>query len=234
MKTVLALRHVHFENLGTLEPLLRQRGYGIEYHDIGVHDLKAVDAIGPSLVVVLGAPVGAYEEASYPFLRQELNLIEQRLAARRPLLGICLGAQLMARVLGATVGPMKQKEIGFSPLTLTSAGRMSPLAKLAADPPVLHWHGDQFAIPTGLESLASTPLCPNQAFALGDYALGLQFHLEADSERIEQWLVGHAAELGQAGMDSVALRAQAQTHGVRLKAAAQTVFSAWLDPIDRQ
>jgi GMP synthase (glutamine-hydrolysing) len=232
MKTVLAIRHIHFEDLGTLEPLLRQRGYKIQYCDIGDHSLMTMVAEEPDLMVVLGAPIGAYDEATYPFLSQELMLIEQRLAARRPLLGICLGAQLMARALGAKVAPMGHKEIGFSPLTLTAASLASPLSRLASDQPVLHWHGDQFAIPSGLDSLAATPLCPHQAFALGSYALGLQFHLEADSEHIEQWLVGHADELGQAGIDPVILRAQAQTHGPRLKAASQAVFSAWLDGFD--
>jgi GMP synthase (glutamine-hydrolysing) len=231
MKTALAIRHIHFEDLGTLEPLLRQRGYEVRYHDVGVHDFNSVDAESPSLIVVLGAPIGAYDEATYPFLSNELQLIGQRLAARRPLLGICLGAQLMARALGATVAPMGHKEIGFSPLTLTAAGKASPLAVLAADQPVLHWHGDQFAIPDGLDSLAATPLCPHQAFAVGEYALGLQFHLEADTRRIEQWLVGHAGELAQAGVDPVALRAEARACGPRLEAASRAVFAAWLDRI---
>jgi len=232
MKTALVIRHVHFEDLGTLEPLLRQRGYEVRYHDVGVDDFHALNTESPGLVVVLGAPVGAYDEAVYPFLSNELQLIGERLAARRPLLGICLGAQLMARALGATVAPMGHKEIGFSPLTLTAAGKGSPLAALAPDQPVLHWHGDQFAIPDGLESLATTPLCPHQAFAVGEYALGLQFHLEADTRRIEQWLVGHAGELAQAGVDPVALRDEARTAGPRLEAASQAVFAAWLDRIE--
>jgi len=234
MKTAIAIRHVHFEDLGTLEPLLQRRGYKIHYRDAGVHELEAPEVNAADLLVALGAPIGAYDEGTYPFLTQELRLMEQRLAANLPMLGICLGAQLMARVLGAAVAPMGHKEIGFSPLTLTVAGRASLLARLPADTAVLHWHGDQFAIPSGTDSLASTPLCPHQAFALGDYALGLQFHLEADLERIEQWLVGHAAELTQAGVDPNTLRAQAQADSARLKMAAEAVFDAWLDQIERQ
>ncbi len=213
MKTAIAIRHLHFEDLGTLEPLLHQRGYKIRYCDAGVHDPKTVEVEKSDLLVVLGAPIGACDENAYPFLTRELELIEQRFEARSPLLGICLGAQLMARVLGAAVVPMKRKEIGFSPITLTVAGRVSSLAALSADTSVLLWHGDQFAIPNGTDNLASTPLCPHQAFVLGGYALGLQFHLEADAERIESWLLGHAAELAQAGIDPRMLRAQAKAHG---------------------
>ena len=135
-------------------------------------------------------------------------------------------------MLGAAVTPMGHKEIGFSPVMLTAAGRASPLAGLTADTDVLHWHGDQFAIPNGLESLASTSLCPHQAFAAGDYALGLQFHLEADPQRIEEWLVGHAVELAHARVDPSTLRAQAKAHGARLKTAAEAVFGAWLDQVE--
>ena len=131
MKTALALRHVHFEDLGTLEPLLRERGFEPRYLDPCVDDLAAVDAAAPELLVVLGGPIGAFDEAIHPFLAAELRLIERRLASGRPLLGICLGAQLIARLLGANVAPMGYKEIGFSELTLTDEGRHSALAPLA-------------------------------------------------------------------------------------------------------
>jgi GMP synthase (glutamine-hydrolysing) len=232
MKTAIAIRHLHFEDLGTLEPLLHQRGYAIHYCDAGVHELRTVEAENSDLLVVLGAPIGAFYEDSYPFLTQELKLIEQRIEARRPLLGICLGAQLMARVLGAAVEPMKRKEIGFSPITLTTAGSTSLLAAIPAGTSVLHWHGDQFAIPDNTDNLASTPLCPHQAFTLNDYALGLQFHLEADAQRIEPWLIGHAAELAQAGIDPRNLRAEAKAYGAQLKTAADAVFNLWLNQIE--
>ncbi len=234
MKTAIAIRHLHFEDLGTLEPLLHERGYNLRYGDAGVHELKAVEVEKSDLLVVLGAPIGACDENAYPFLTQELNLIERRIEARRPLLGICLGAQLMARALGAAVAPMERKEIGFSPIALTVAGCAALLAALPADTSLLHWHGDQFAIPNGTESLASTPLSPHQASALDGHALGLQFHLEADAERIEPWLIGHAAELTQAGIDPRMLRAQAKAHGAQLKTAANAVFHLWLNQIELQ
>jgi GMP synthase (glutamine-hydrolysing) len=227
MKSALAVRHVPFEDLGVLEPFLRRQGYDVRYIDACTDDLSAIDAAAADLLVVLGGPIGAYDEEVYPFLTAELELVRARLAADKPLLGVCLGAQIMARVLGAKVGPMGVKEIGFSPLTLTEAGRASPLA-LLGDAPVLHWHGDQFDIPAGAERLAYTDICPNQAFAVGRNTLGLQFHLEADPAKLERWLVGHACELGSAGIDPREIRAQIAAHGPALTALASQIVGRWL------
>ena len=230
-KTVLALRHLAFEDLGLLRPVLEARGFGrFLTLDAGVDELRDVDLDAVDLLVVLGGPIGAYDDALYPYLKDELALIQRRLAARRPLLGICLGAQLMARALGAPVRPMAhgRKEIGFAPLTLTDAGRDSALAPLALGQPVLHWHGDQFEIPAGCTSLARTPLCPHQAFAVEHVALGLQFHLESDPARLEQWLIGHAGELAQARIPLDALRRDAITHGPALRAALGEVVDRWM------
>ncbi|QTF07214.1 glutamine amidotransferase [Brenneria izadpanahii] len=227
MKTALALRHVHFEDLGILESLLPDYGYTFRYLDPAVDDLSSVNLDDCDLLVVLGGPIGAFDHETYPFLNAELTLIRRRLESKRPILGICLGAQLMARALGRHVGPMGVKEIGFSPLSLTPAGECSVLSPLAGAP-VLHWHGDRFEIPDGARLLAETPVCPHQAFALGDYALGLQFHLEVTPGNLEHWLVGHACELGQAGIDPRVLRAQAAECRGILAEAARQVFGGWL------
>lgn len=227
MKQVLAIRHVHFEDLGILEPVLEARGYRVRYVEAPTADLASIDAVAPDLIVVLGAPIGAFDEETYPFLVDELDLVSRRLRARRPLLGICLGAQLIARELGAKVKPMGVKEIGFSPLTLTEAGRASPLARLG-DTPVLHWHGDQFQNPSGAVRLASTDACEHQAFSVGRHVLALQFHLEADPDRLESWLVGHACELAQAGIDPREIRRQSEDCRQRLRVAAAAVIEEWL------
>ncbi|WP_406625202.1 glutamine amidotransferase [Acidovorax sp. SDU_ACID1] len=231
-RTVIAIRHIHFEDLGTLEPLLQKRGYTVHYVDATVDDLSAVDTLAPDLLVVLGGPIGAFDDGIHPFLVDELAVVQRRLAAGLPIMGICLGAQLIARALGAKVYALGVKEIGFSPVQLTEGGRASVLAALG-DTPVLHWHGDQFDIPDGAEWLARTEIGENQAFSRGATVLGLQFHLEADIRQIERWLVGHACELGQAGIDPRTLRAQALAQQDRLAAAATAVVGAWLDGIDK-
>lgn len=227
-RTALAIRHLAFEDLGTLEPLLLARGYRVEYIDATTHPLARLDTLAPDLLVVLGGPIGAYDEALYPFLADELACIRQRMARSLPTLGICLGAQLMARALGARVYPLGRKEIGFGPLQLTAEGQDSALAAVG-DAAVLHWHGDQFDIPPGARRLAATAIGANQAFSAGPALLGLQFHLEADVRTLERWLVGHACELGQAGIDPRRLRAEALASQSRLAAAAAAVFEAWLD-----
>ncbi len=231
MKTAIAIRHLHVEDLGTLGPLLKARGYDVQYVDATQDELSALDVEAADLLVVLGGPIGAFDDDTYPFLVDELAQVGRRLQSQRPVLGICLGAQLIARALGARVYALGAKEIGFGRLALTPEGERSPLAALG-DSPVLHWHGDQFDIPPGAVRLASTAMGLNQAFARGRQVLGLQFHLEADTRHIEHWLVGHVSELNQAGIDPRLLRAEARQLGASLSSAAAAVFGRWLDGLE--
>lgn len=230
MKEVVAVRHLSFEHLGTLAPLLSGRGFRIRYLDAGVADLKGFDPLSPALLVMLGAPIGACDEAQYPFLGDELRIIEQRLRAQRPLLGICLGAQLMARALGSRVYAGAAREIGWAPIQLTPEGEKSCLAGLrSCGCQVLHWHGDTFDLPPAATRLASTATTPNQAFAIGDQALALQFHLEADPAEIERWLIGHAHEIAAtAGVSPEAIRADTARHGAAVAASAAGCIQHWL------
>jgi len=232
MKSAVAIRHVGFEDLSAFAPALRLAGYQVDYWDIGEQELWTLEPVRTDLLIVLGGPIGAYEDAVYPFLKDEIDLLEQRLAANRPTLGICLGAQLIARAAGARVFPSGAKEIGFAPITLTEAGRSSCLAPFADEPMTLHWHGDTFDLPAGAERLASTDLCENQAFAVGPNIIGFQFHPEASATGFEKWLVGHAAELTAARIDVPRLRADAQTYGPELERKAQAVLSAWLGKLE--
>ena len=230
MKSALILRHLAFEDLGAFAPVLRNAGYRLKEVEAAMAPLP--DPLEPDLVVVLGGPIGVNDGAAYPCMTEERDWLAMRLADDRPTLGLCLGAQLMAAALGARVAPIAKKEIGFAPLTLTAAGRAGPLGHLA-DIPVLHWHGEGFDLPAGAERLAATPACPNQAFALGPNLLGLQCHPEAGMlPDFERWLIGHSAELAQAGIAPEALRQDAKAHGPALRAAGQAMFRHWLRELE--
>jgi len=232
MKQAVAISHVAFEDMGSFAVVLEQAGYSLRYLEAGWDDLTSLDPLAPDLLVVLGGPIGAYEEELYPFIEAELNIIRQRLAARRPLLGICLGAQLMARAMGARVyAGGNGKEIGWSPLQLTEAGMHSPLRYLAAEnTSVLHWHGDTFDLPEGAALLASTAQYPHQAFAIGNHALGLQFHPEVTACGLERWFIGHAAEFGTSAAISVPqLRSDTACHAGALQQQGQLFFMQWLE-----
>jgi GMP synthase (glutamine-hydrolysing) len=231
MKTCLVLRHVSFEDLGTLAGILAQRGFAQRYVEVGIDRLVGADIQACDLLVVLGGPIGVYEEQAYPFLVEETKLIGERLRAARPTLGICLGAQLMAKALGASVAAGPEKEIGLAPVDLTAEGRATPL-RLLEGVPVLNWHGDNLDLPQGCERLAFTRLCPVQAFRKGPNLLGLQFHIEADAHRMESWLIGHTVELGKANIDPRALRNDIARHGRMLQQTAHAIFNEWLDGLE--
>jgi GMP synthase (glutamine-hydrolysing) len=228
MTECIAIRHLTFEDVGLMSGLLGERGIGVRYLDAGIDHFDPAQIAAAGLVVVLGGPIGVYEEDQYPFLHDELVALRARLDTGRPTLGICLGAQLIAKALGAKVAPGPQKEIGWGPIALSEAGRASVLAPFDGVP-VLHWHGDNAALPPGAIGLASTPACPVQAFAIGRTVLALQFHIEADPARIEQWLVGHTVELGKAGIDPRILRRQAAEMGPLTASTGRKVLGNWLD-----
>jgi len=223
---VTVVQHLSFEDLGSFAQPLSERGHSVQVVQAGVDDVgRAID--DAELLVVLGGPIGVYETDRYPFLLEELAALERRLAARRPTLGICLGAQLVAKAMGADVYPGGRKEIGWSALQLSDAGVQSPL-RLLAGVPVLHWHGDTFDLPADAELLASSSLYPNQAFRVGCNILALQFHPEALTRQFECWLIGHAGELAAAKLDVPALRAQSRANGPLLERAGQAMVHAWM------
>lgn len=221
-KQAVVIRHLAFEDLGILAPLLADAGYSITYYEAGVQpfDRQIVDA---DLLVVLGGPIGVNDVADYPWLAQEMDWIRQRLQQQKRTIGICLGAQLMAAAMGGQVVSGTRMELGWSALTLKGDALVA-LENL----PVLHWHGDNIVAPQEAEVLASTEYCPVQAFSLGDYALGLQFHLEVQAEQFERWLVGHTGDLRRQGVDIPKLRNETLVHCRNLSAAAQAVFTAWI------
>jgi GMP synthase (glutamine-hydrolysing) len=220
------IQHLHFENLGNLQPALLDAGYSVEYFDaVNPEHLDKIETTVCDLLIILGGPIGVYEEDSYPFLTQEKRIIKKRIEKKQPLIGICLGAQLIASTLGAKVYPGDTKEIGWKTITSTSDIEFSSLNQQR----VLHWHGDTFDLPEGAERIFSSELYPNQGFTYGENVLALQFHIEVQPHRIEEWLVGHACEISSLKTESVKkIRHDTQTYAPLLQGLAKGMWTKWL------
>jgi GMP synthase (glutamine-hydrolysing) len=231
MTTVTAIRHVAFEDLGTLEDAFAARKWKVNYIEAPVADWTAFDPLTPDLLVVLGGPIGVYDDNIYPFLTPEIAAIKKRLGADKPTLGICLGAQLIARALDASVYPNPEKELGWGPLLLTAKGQASPVRHLAAEHTfMLHWHGDTFDLPEGAVLLAGTEVCLHQAFAWGKATLAFQCHPEVRARDLEKWFVGHAAEIqATPGVNVPFLRRETGRYGAALERQGTLCFDEWLD-----
>lgn len=227
---VVALRHVAFEDLGSLATAIGHAGGELRYVEAGIENLKTLDPLEPDLLVVLGGPLGAYEDSDYPFLSDEVSILQARLEEDRPTLGICLGAQLMARALGARVYPGTGKEIGWAPLTLVNTQQLPAFRYFDREATsVLHWHGDTFDLPAGATLLASTSNYRNQAFKYGKRSLGLQFHPEVLPADFEHWLIGHACEIANTpGISVNDLRKSTLLFGAQLRVQARHFWDEWL------
>ncbi len=233
-RSAVALRHVAFEDLGLLAPIMDRHGWDVSFCEAAVDDLTHRSIKNADMIIVLGGPIGVYETSAYPFLTEEIALLEYRLSRNLSTLGICLGSQLMAKALGSRVFKGDIKEIGWGAVELTEAGASSCLSALRDDDAVvLHWHGDSFDLPAGASRLASNRNYENQAFAYGDNALALQFHAEADPRQLEEWYVGHAVELAAAGISVTDLRAQTSKHQHGLALRAERIFGQWLRQITK-
>jgi GMP synthase (glutamine-hydrolysing) len=228
MKNAVAIYHVAFEDAGTLGPVLKERGVELTYLQAGRDDLSP--ALDADLVLVLGGPIGIYEIDRYPFLKDELAIVEKLVKQGTPIVGICLGAQALAAVLAARVYPGKQAELGWDQLILTDEGKASPLGLLEGLH-ILNWHGDTFDLPTGATRLASTPITPNQAFSYGPNVLALQFHVELEGRDMERWLIGHTLELAKHKVDLAQMRAETARYAPPTNEASRALFRAWLDGV---
>ncbi|HEY6451728.1 MAG TPA: glutamine amidotransferase [Steroidobacteraceae bacterium] len=230
MRLALAVRHVHFEDCGTLAEVLSERGIGVRYLEAGREALREIDVSRADLVIGLGGPIGVYEDDRYPWIRDELKLLERSLALGKPVLGICLGAQMLAHVLGARVYASPIHELGWKPLRLTEEGRGSAIAPLAPElTSLLHWHGDTFELPRDATLLASTAEVAHQIFECGPRVLGFQCHPEIRARDIEAWLIGHAVEIARtegAGVEQ--LRRDTLRFAPALARQARAVFDSWL------
>lgn len=188
MRKLLVFQHSAREPLGVLDPMLRQAGFRIRYVNFSRRPDLRPDVGRYHALVVLGGPMNVDQQDRHPHLATEIALIREALARGIPILGICLGAQLLAAALGANVQPNHVREIGWYRLHATAAANGDPLCRHLGEHHVFQWHAYTFDLPAGAVHLASTPTCSNQAFRHGDRAWGLQFHLEADLPLIQEWL----------------------------------------------
>lgn len=242
MKKVLVLQHVASEPLGELDPLLRASGMRIRYVNFARHPGTQVDVARYSGLVVLGGPMNVDQADHYHHLLHEIEVIRIALERKIPVLGICLGAQLLAAALGATVHPNAVREIGWYPITVSSNAKADPLfTHFDVEARVFQWHAYTFTEPRDSVHLASTASCANQAFCHGGFAYGLQFHLEVDESLIERWLnlSEHDHELESLGGDAYAQRVREETQRyVEIsRTRARAVFGAFvklLGPTRRQ
>jgi GMP synthase-like glutamine amidotransferase len=170
-------QHAPFEGLGAIEGWLLARGHTLSCTRFYADEASPVNSGGFDWLIVMGGPMNVYQYEAYPWLSSEKHLIREAITAGKRVMGICLGAQLIADVLGGKVYQNDEREIGWFPVRAVSAGVTSPFA-FPRQTPVFHWHGDTFALPPGSAWLAESDGCAHQAFAVGTRVLGLQFHLE--------------------------------------------------------
>ena len=232
------IRHLAFEDLAGFTSLLQAKDIEVNYIEAADYalkpdDMSQIDALSDDLLIILGGPVSVNDKAMFPFIEAEINLLEQRIAADKPTLGVCLGAQLIASALGAEVYPGKEKEIGWYPLDLTEAGKHSALRYLSAEHcSMLHWHGETFDLPDGAVLLASSEKYPNQAFSYGENTLALQFHPEVTQHAMEKWFIGHIGEIMQTeGVDVMQLREDTRRYANQLEVQGELFFNSWFNEV---
>lgn len=189
------LQHVPFEGPGSIATWARARGHAItRTRFFGTDPLPDPDEI--DWLIIMGGPMGVYDEGEHPWLRQEKEFIRQAIAGGKTVIGVCLGAQLIAHVLGARVYPNPQKEIGWFPVRLTAEASLSgPADDIPRELMVFHWHGDTFDLPENAVRIASSEACRNQGFLYNERVLGLQFHPEATASSVGEMVKAGAEEL---------------------------------------
>ena len=236
MAKVLVFQHVAAEPLGTLDPMLRDRGHRIRYVNFHREPQARPDVSRYHALIVLGGPQMPDQGDLFPHLNTEMRCIEQALKREIPVLGICLGAQLLAYALGGGVKPLQSWEIGWYDLKPTAQSAADPLFCSLVEPhPVFQWHGYTFDLPSGAVHLARSDTCANQAFRYGWNAYGLQFHLELDERLINRWLnhPEYQKDLAAAGEAEKTATIREQTHRLigQSTELSYQVFGQFLKPL---
>lgn len=228
----LIIQHVASEGLGNLEPVLAEFGFELEYIRLWRDDFSNYDPLSADLLIVLGGPIGVYNQDIYPVLTNEIEFVKKRTAnPNLPTLGICLGSQIIAHTLGAKVTQGRNGfELGFHPLTNIDVSKPYFAELSHAGLKVLHWHGDTFDIPSGAGLVASSKQYPHQAYVSANHKiLGLQFHLEVQPQDFEEWLISNAPELmSDSSIDICQLRSDNLQNAPQLQEHAVSFWRAWL------
>lgn len=232
MKSALIIRHVPHEGVAGYRQPIEAAGYDVSRVDVTDPIFPQIDLCAPDLLIMMGGPMGVYEQDQHPWITCQLRRLALRLEADRPTLGVCFGAQMVAAALGAHVYAGPRKEVGFHPIRLTPEAQGSPLRHLQ-DVAVLHWHGDTFTRPENVEMLAETDVYSHQAFRRGPNVLALQFHAEmGEDPRFDSWMDQWPEAVVEANGCPVALRKAHDTLGPLAVAAGRTMISEWLEGLD--
>ena len=195
-KKALVLYHARLEKAEMFETILSEKGWNVEHVYAPKEDISALDALEPDLVLIMGGAMGVYEQEEHPYLMHEITFIKKRLAQDLPMLGICLGSQLIAAALGEKVYKGdKGKEIGWTEIQVNEAGKNHAIRHVDGSATLtFHWHGDTYQVPDNATLLASTPAYKSQAYALGK-TLAFQFHPEVTGSQLEEWFEEEIDEL---------------------------------------
>ena len=227
MAHVLVFRHVPFEHAGLIAGALASRGIACEYVDLPQDSGRGAAWDSAAALLFMGGPMSANDDL--PYISRELGLIQEAWQAGKPMLGVCLGAQLLAKALGARVYRSAQKEIGWAPVYWTEAARGDPLLHGLSEAEMLfHWHGETFDLPSGAEWLAYSDAYPHQAFRAGAHAYGFQFHLEVTSGMIAGWC---GEEVNAADVRELPAPIDPYAHAAQLAELAHLVFGRWADMV---
>ena len=231
---VLVFQHVPYEPLGTLDPLLKEAGFRLRYVNFSREPEVRPVLDKYEALIILGGPMNSDQIDTYPNLITEVEIIREAVEQDMSVLGICLGAQLLAKALGGSVFRNETREIGWYDVEMSEAGLADPvLSAFAPRQEVFQWHEDGISLPPGIDVLAGSPASPVQAFRHGEHAYGLQFHLEVNAPLIERWLTvpAHLESLREeAGtVDPDGIRRKAETSIGPLEELSRATFSRWID-----
>jgi GMP synthase (glutamine-hydrolysing) len=233
MAKIYVLQHHPAETLGTIAEALE--GAALAWQYVRVHEGQPVPASmkGAGGLIVMGGPMSVYQTERYPFLKDEMRLIQTAVEDKRPVLGVCLGGQIVAAALGAKVEKNPRgKEIGWHPVQLTPEAQEDRLFRGVPETIMpFHWHGDHFELPSGAVALANSDKTPCQAYRYGDIVYAIQFHIEVTRDSVAGMAEAFAKELGREKIAAPEMIAAHDTHGAVLAQIAERVFSRWAAPI---